>query len=83
MRMGKEIANGDGLILNREEAGDRALIMDIRHHKFEYDEIMALVTKEEEELNAAIASSKLPEEIDFGLVNDILIDIRKKYYGML
>lgn len=83
MRMGKEIANGDGLILNREEAGDRPLIMDIRHHKFEYDEIMALVTKEEEELNAAIASSKLPEEIDFGLVNDILIDIRKKYYGML
>jgi hypothetical protein len=44
---------------------------------------MALVTKEEEELNAAIASSKLPKEIDFGLVNDILIDIRKKYYGML
>ena len=83
IRMGKEIANGDGIILNREEAGDRDLIMDIRHHKFEYDEIMALGTKEEEELNAAIASSKLPEEIDFGLVNDILIDIRKKYYGML
>jgi pyridoxal biosynthesis lyase PdxS len=80
MRMGKEIANGDGIILNREEAGDRDLIMDIRHHKFEYDEIMALVTKEEEELNAAIASSKLPNDIDFDLVNSLLIEIRKKYY---
>ena len=82
MRMGKEIANGDGLILNREEAGDRDLIMDIRHHKFEYDEIMALVTKEEEELNTAIAKSTLPDKIDFGLVNDILIGIRKKFYSI-
>jgi len=81
MRMGKEIANGDGIILDRREAGDRDLLMDIRHHKFEYDEIMALVTKEEVELNEAIANSKLPDEIDASMVNDLLIDIRKKYYG--
>ena len=83
MRMGKEIANGDGIILDRRVAGDRDLIMDIRHHKFEYDEIMEILTKEEKELNEAIANSKLPEEIDVNLVNDLLIEIRKKYYGML
>lgn len=83
MRMGKEIANGDGLILDRREAGDRDLLMDIRHHKFEYDEIMALVAKDEAELNEAIAKSKLPEKIDVCLVNDLLIEIRKKYYGMI
>lgn len=82
MRMGKEIANGEGIILDRRIAGNRDLLMDIRHHKFEYDEIMALVTKEETELNNAIANSKLPEEIDVNLVNDLLIDIRKKYYGL-
>ena len=81
--MGKEIANGDGLILDRREAGDRDLLMDIRHHKFEYDEIMALVAKDEAELNEAIAKSKLPEKIDVCLVNDLLIEIRKKYYGMI
>jgi hypothetical protein len=79
--MGKEIANGDGIILDRREAGDRDFIMDVRHHKFEYDELMDIVTKEEVELNDAIAKSKLPEEIDVNLVNDILIDIRKRYYG--
>jgi hypothetical protein len=57
--------------------------MDIRHHKFEYDEIMELVNKEENELNEAIANSKIPDEIDVNLVNDLLIEIRKKYYGML
>ena len=81
VRMGKEIANGDGIILDRREAGDRDFIMDVRHHKFEYDELMDIVTKEEVELNDAIAKSKLPEEIDVNLVNDILIDIRKRYYG--
>ncbi len=83
IRMGKEIANGDGIILDRREAGDRDLLMDIRHHKFEYEDIMALVTKEEAELDAAIANSKLPEEIDVDMVNELLIDIRKKYYGLL
>ena len=83
IRMGKEIANGDGIILDRREAGDRDLLMDIRHHKFEYEEIMALVTKEEAELDVAIANSKLPEEIDVNMVNELLIDIRKKYYGLL
>ena len=82
IRMGREIANGDGIILNREEAGDRDFIMDIRHHKFEYDELMEIVNKEEKALNEAIANSKLPEEIDVNLVNDLLIEIRRKYYGM-
>ena len=83
IRMGKEIANGDGIILDRREAGDRDFIMDIRHHKFEYDELIELVNREEKELNEAIANSKLPDEIDVNLVNDLLIDIRKKYYGFI
>ena len=56
--------------------------MDIRHHKFEYDDIMAIVTKEETELDEAIAKSTIPEKIDVSLVNDLLIEIRKKYYSI-
>lgn len=81
IRMGKEIANGDGIILDRREAGDRDFIMDVRNHKYEYDELMEIVNKDEKELNEAIAKSTLPENIDFNLVNDLLIDIRKKFYA--
>jgi hypothetical protein len=41
---------------------------------------MEIVSGEEQELNDAIAKSKLPEHIDVSLVNDILIGIRKKFY---
>lgn len=83
IRMGREIAEGKGIILDRREAGDRDFIMDVRHHKFEYDELIDIVTKEEKALNDAIAKSTLPEKIDANLVNDLLIEIRKRYYGML
>lgn len=82
LHMGREIANGDGIILDRRLAGDRDLLMDIRHHKFEYDEIMDIVNGEEKALREAIINSKLPEEIDVNLVNDLLIDIRKKYFNI-
>jgi hypothetical protein len=81
--MGKEIAQGNGIILDRREAGDRDFIMDVRHHKFEYDELMEIITKEERELNEAIEKSALPSEIDANMVNDILIDIRKRYYASI
>ncbi len=83
IRMGREIAEGKGIILDRREAGDREFIMDVRHHKFEYDELIDIVTKEEKALNDAIEKSTLPEKIDANLVNDLLIEIRKRYYGML
>jgi hypothetical protein len=83
IRMGREIAEGKGIILDRREAGDRDFIMDVRHHKFEYDELIDIVTKEEKALNDAIDKSTLPEKIDANLVNDLLIEIRKIYYGML
>lgn len=81
IRMGKEIAEGKGIILDRREAGDRDFIMDVRHHKFEYDELMEIATREENELKEAMAKSTLPEKIDVNLVNDLLIDIRKKFYA--
>ena len=81
MNMGYEIATGQGVILDRRIAGDRDFIMDVRHHKFEYDELMAIILEKEKKLKEAIEKSTLPEHIDVNLVNDILIEIRKKYYG--
>jgi hypothetical protein len=83
IRMGKEIANGDGLILDRRVAGDREFLMAVRNHQFEYDELMEIVNKDKANLDEAIKSSTLPQKIDESFVNDLLINIRKKAYGML
>ena len=82
IRMGKEIANGDGLILDRRVAGDRDFLMAVRNHQFEYDELMEIVNKDKANLDEAIEKSSLPKKIDESFVNDLLIDIRKKAYQL-
>ncbi len=81
MHMGKEIAEGRGIILNRTE--DREYLMNIRNHKFEYDELMAKIDADKEALDKAIANSTIRETIDVDFVNDLLIEMRKKAYGLL
>jgi hypothetical protein len=56
--------------------------MNIRNHKFEYDELMARVDADKVKLDEAIKNSTLRETIDVNAVNDILIEIRKKAYGI-
>jgi len=79
IHMGREIAEGRGVILERTE--DRQFLMDVRNHKFEYDELMAIIEKDNEALDNAIANSTIKENIDVDFVNSLLIDIRKKAYG--
>lgn len=83
VHMGYEIATGQGIILDREKAGDKEFLMNIRNHKYEYDELMEIVENDKAKLDEAIANSTIKEKIDTDLVNDILINIRKKAYGML
>jgi hypothetical protein len=77
--MGKEIAEGRGVILERSE--DRQFLMDVRNHKYEYDELMEIVEKDNKELDEAIANSTIKDSIDIDFVNDLLIDIRRKAYN--
>jgi predicted nucleotidyltransferase len=83
VHMGYEIATGQGIILDREKAGDKEFLMNIRNHKYEYDELMEIVEADKVKLDKAIANSTIKEKIDTDLVNDVLINIRKKAYGML
>ena len=82
IHMGYEIATGQGIILDREKAGDKEFLMNIRNHKYEYDELMEIVEADKVRLDKAIAESTIPEKINTDLVNDILIDIRKKAYNL-
>jgi hypothetical protein len=82
IHMGYEIATGQGIILDRNVAGDRDFLMKIRNHGFEYDELMEIIEKDKVKLDKAIAESTIKEEIDLKFVNDLLINIRKKAYNI-
>ena len=76
MHMGLELAKGEGF--NVQRTWDRDFLLDIRNHKFEYDEIMEYVTQKHNEFNEAIKTSTIKDSIDVNFVNDLLIDIRKQ-----
>ena len=80
LHMGREIAEGRGIILERTE--DKEFLMNVRNHKYEYDELMEIVMKDKESLDKAIANSTIKESIDINFVNDLLIEMRKKAYNL-
>ena len=79
VRMAKELAQGKGFNVVRDE--DRQYLLDIRHHKFEYDEVMEQLEKEKAEMELAIEQSTLPDHSDYEKINQLLIEARKKIYG--
>jgi hypothetical protein len=77
VRMAKELAKGEGF--NVVRSWDRQYLLDIRNHKFEYEDVMEQLEKEKAEMEEAIKNCTLPETVDYGAVNNILIEARKKY----
>lgn len=71
-----EIANGDTYHVNRKGI-DAPLLLDIRAHKFEYDELMGMLEGKIEEMNKAIENSTIRETVDRDFVNQLVLDIRK------
>lgn len=82
MHMGIEIAQGKGMIVNREKGGDRDFILRIRNHGIEYDELIKYVDEQDIEMRKAMENSTLPQSIDYELVNNLLCELRKKFYSL-
>ena len=82
MNMCIEIAQGKGFIVNRRGI-DREFLLDIKQHKYEYDDIIKLLDAKKIEMDEAIASSTLPDDIDVDFVNNFVVNIRKKQLGIL
>jgi tRNA U34 5-carboxymethylaminomethyl modifying enzyme MnmG/GidA len=76
--MAKELAQGKGF--NVVRTFDRDYLLDIRNHKFEYDEVMEQLEKEKAEMEAAIATCNLPDDIDYNTINNLLIEARNMFY---
>lgn len=78
VHMASEIADGRGVILERTE--DRDFLLDVRAHKYEYDELMALLEQDSARMNELMASSTIPDKIDSDFVNSLMIEIRKRQF---
>ena len=80
IRMAKELAQGKGFNVVRD--WDRHYLLDIRNHKFEYEEVMEQLEKEKAEMEEAIKTCTLPETVNIDDVNDVLIEARMQLYGV-
>lgn len=81
MNMCIEIAKGEGVKVNRSGI-DREFLLDVKQHKYEYDEIISRLDIKKLEMDKAIAESELTEDIDINFVNDFVVKIRKEQLGI-
>ena len=79
MTMAKELAEGKGMLLDRSNI-DKEFLLSIKTHQVPFDDIMKFMKSQEEDMLKAFSSSKLPDEPDKDLLEDILIGIRKEMY---
>ena len=78
---GIEIARGEGYKVDRSNI-DADFLLDVKNHKYEYNELMEMLEKKNDEMEKAMAESTIPEKIDVEFVNDLLLKIRKKQLGL-
>ena len=75
LHMGKELAEGKGF--NVVRTWDREMILDIRNHKYEYEEIIEYVEKVFAEMKELAEKCNLPKTADIQKVNDLILKARK------
>lgn len=75
IHMGKELAEGKGF--NVVRTWDRQMLLDIRNHKYEYDEIIDYVEKLYKETDEMSKTCNLPDTVDKEKINQLLIEARK------
>lgn len=78
---GIEIARGEGYKVDRSNI-DADFLLDVKNHKYEYNELMEMLEKKNDEMEKAVAESTIPEKIDVEFVNDLLLKIRKEQLGL-
>ena len=79
IQMGIELAKTGELNVDRSVMGDREFLLDVRNHKYEYDYLIDYCEKKKAEMDEAIKTSNLPEEIDKEFVNELLIRVRQVF----
>jgi hypothetical protein len=79
VKMCIEIAQGKGFILDRRGI-DREFLLDIRNHKYEYEELIEKLDSLKDQMDEAIEKSTLPEDIDVEFLDNLTIEVRKEFW---
>lgn len=79
LEMAKEIAEGKGIIVRRENAQE---LIAIRKGEVDLESLIQQAENDIQEINKLFAESSLPDSVDRDLVNSILVDIRKQFYSL-
>ena len=74
LHMGLELAEGKGF--NVERTWDRDMLIDIRNHKYEYEDIIEYVEKTFTEMKELAANCNLPKTVDKQKVNELILQAR-------
>ena len=74
LHMGKELAEGKGF--NVVRTWDRDMLLDIRNHKYEYEEIIEYVEKVFLEMKELAEKCNLPKTADKNKINDLILQAR-------
>lgn len=78
LRMAEEIARTGQLQVRRP---DREFLLQIRRGEFEYDDLVQHAEALVEQVEAAYALSGLPDEPDYHRAEQLLVQIRRQFYG--
>lgn len=79
IHMCTEILNGDGVNIDRKNI-DADFLVKVRLGTYTYDEVMEMLQVDSAKMEEAFQNTKLQDSINIDDVNQLLIDIRKKYY---
>lgn len=80
VNMCREIARGEGMNLDRNGI-DADFLLDVRNRKYTYDELMKKLVSDKEMMDKEMEESTIPESIDVDFLNNLLLDLRLKFYN--
>lgn len=75
--MAIEIGEGKGIIVKRQ---NREQLLSIRAGLYEYDDLIKEAEMKIRKVDEVFANCALPEKVDSEMVNELLLEIRKKHY---
>ena len=79
INMAKEIGIGDGIQVRRN---DREYLLSIRKGEFDLESLINEAEESIKEMDSIFDNSDLPNKVNMDLINELLIKIRKEYYGI-